>query len=61
MAPWNPLRPVMAFVFKTLEPYADSLLDQSLATISPLCQSFRFEKRTLFGGLYQEVVATRLG
>jgi ubiquinone/menaquinone biosynthesis C-methylase UbiE len=60
MNAWNPLRPVMAIVFKTLEPYANSLLDQSLESISPRCESFRFEKRTLFGGLYQEVVATRL-
>ena len=60
MAPWHPLRPIMAAVFRLLEPYANSLLDQDFMSICPLCRSFTFEKRTLFGGLYQEIVATRL-
>jgi ubiquinone/menaquinone biosynthesis C-methylase UbiE len=60
MGPWHPLRPIMAAVFKHLEPYANSLLDQDFRSISTLCGSFEFEKRTLFGGLYQEIVATRL-
>lgn len=60
MRRWHPLRPVMALVFSHLEPYAKSLLDQELSQISPVCQLFHFEKRTRFGGLYQEVVATRL-
>jgi hypothetical protein len=57
---WHPLRPIMKLVFRFLEPYASSLLNQSLELISPACQHFRFSKKTSFGGLYQQVIATRL-
>jgi ubiquinone/menaquinone biosynthesis C-methylase UbiE len=57
---WHPLRPIMSLVFHTLEPFANSLLDQSVGSISPLGQHFHFSQRTSFGGLYQQVIATRL-
>ncbi|NTV10983.1 MAG: class I SAM-dependent methyltransferase [Zoogloea sp.] len=56
---WHPLRPVMDLVFRWLEPYAPSLLDTPIESLSPRSRHFRWHKRTLFGGLYQIVVARR--
>ncbi len=53
---WHPLRPIMAFVFRWLEPYAPSLLAQEITALSPRAAGFDWHKRTLFGGLYQVVV-----
>lgn len=57
---WNPLRPVMSFVFHTLEPYALTLMGQDITSLSPRGADFKWEKTTLFGGLYQKVVGVRL-
>lgn len=57
---WNPLRPVMSFVFHTLEPYALTLMGQDITRLSPRGADFKWEKTTLFGGLYQKVVGVRL-
>lgn len=56
---WHPLRPVMALVFRWLEPFATSLQEQDIERLSVLADSFSWEKRTMFGGLYQQVVAIR--
>ncbi len=56
---WHPLRPVMAQVFRWLEPYADSLLDAPIESLSPSAGEFEWRKTTSFGGLYQHVVAIR--
>lgn len=58
-ARWHPLRPIMAAVFRLLEPYAPSLLKADIATLSPRGKDFEWQRTTLFGGLYQHVVATR--
>lgn len=55
----HPLAPVMNLVFRWLEPFAPSLLGQSLAELSPRAGQFDWHKRTVFGGLYQHVVAVR--
>lgn len=55
----HPLRPVMAAVFRWLEPYAGSLLDADIATLSARGTGFVWRKRTLFGGLYQIVIGER--
>jgi len=60
MGPWHPLRPIMTLVFSTLEPFANSLLNQDIKSISPTFRAFRFTQQVSFGGLYQQVVATRL-
>lgn len=57
---WHPLRPIMAAIFRRLEPYAISLLHSEIETIPANTQNFSWSKRTYFGGLYQKVVATRL-
>lgn len=57
---WHPLRPAMGFIFRTLEPYALSLTKQNIETLCPeTAAEFTWNKRTLFGGLYQIVVGIR--
>lgn len=58
---WHPLRPIMAQVFRWLEPFAPSLLDADIATLSPLGEAFTWKKTTVFGGLYQKLVGVRRG
>lgn len=58
-ARWHPLRPVMALVFRWLEPYAASLQGEDIAQLSPRAARFRWHTTTRFGGLYQQVVAVR--
>lgn len=59
MARWHPLRPIMALVFRRLEPFAESLLDLDITTLSPRGSAFTWIKTTCFGGLYQKVVGLR--
>ena len=53
------LRGVMHTVFRTLEPFAGSLLEQDIETISPRGCDFDWHKTTVFGGLYQIVTGVR--
>jgi ubiquinone/menaquinone biosynthesis C-methylase UbiE len=54
----NPLKPVMTLVFDTLEPFAKSLWRQDIREFAREPEKFRWRKESLFGGLYQKVVAT---
>lgn len=56
---WHPLRPVMAAVFRWLEPYAPSLFEHSIESRSPRAADFEWKKATCFGGLYQKLVGVR--
>ncbi len=56
---WHPLRPVMAAVFRWLEPYARGLVSHSIMEFAARPQDFLWLKETRFGGLYQKVVVTR--
>lgn len=56
---WHPLGPVMNLVFRWLEPYAPSLLDVAIESLSARSSDFSWKRHTAFGGLYQHVVATR--
>jgi len=58
---WHPLGPVMAGVFRWLEPYAPSLFDHSIESRSPRAADFEWKKATCFGGLYQKLVGVRRG
>jgi SAM-dependent methyltransferase len=58
---WHPLRPIMALVFRWLEPYALSLLDTDIASLSECAADFEWKKTTCFGGLYQKLVGVRRG
>lgn len=56
----HPLRPLVAAVFRLLEPYAKDLWAQELeAFLPPGLKPAQARKRTWFGGLYQQVVWTR--
>lgn len=54
---WHPLRPVMAAIFRWLEPFAPGLVSRSIEDFAERRQDFRWRKETRFGGLYQLVVA----
>lgn len=56
---WHPMGPIMALVFRYLEPFANSLLAESIETLVPECADFEWHKETRFGGLYQKVVGIR--
>ncbi len=55
----HPLRPVMHFVFRWLEPFAYGLVDRQIANLASDRNSFTWRKETFFGDLYQKVVAER--
>lgn len=55
----HPLRPVMHFVFRWLEPFAYGLVDSEIANLASDRDSFTWRKETFFGDLYQKVVAER--
>lgn len=56
---WHPLRPVMAAVFRLLEPYAKGLIERSIVDFAESPQEFQWRKQTRFGAMYQLVVAAR--
>ncbi len=56
---WHPLRGIMRLIFRRLEPFAESLWHHEIAEFSSSPENYRWEKRTLFGGLYQKTVAYR--
>lgn len=55
----HPLAPLMNLVFRWLEPYAPSLLDVPIESLSARSSEFTWARHTVFGGLYQHVLATR--
>ena len=57
---WHPLRPVMAAVFRWLEPFAEGLVSRSIMEFAAYPEDFHWRKETRFGGLYQKVVVKRL-
>jgi SAM-dependent methyltransferase len=59
--PWHPLRGVMHMVFRWLEPFAFGLIDREIWSFASARDDFSWRKETLFGGLYQKVVAVRTG
>jgi ubiquinone/menaquinone biosynthesis C-methylase UbiE len=59
-APWQPLRGVFRWLFNRLEPFAESLWHHEVREFSRNAGGFRWEKRTMFGGVYQKTVAHRI-
>jgi SAM-dependent methyltransferase len=59
-APGHPLRGLYRRLFRRLEPFAESLWHHELREFSRDAESFRWEKKTMFGGVYQRVVAHRV-
>jgi SAM-dependent methyltransferase len=58
-ARWHPLRGLMRLVMGRLEPFAESLWRQEIASYASRSAEFTWSKQTYFGGLYQKVVAER--
>lgn len=59
-ARWHPMRPLMKFVFRNLEPYAMELWQHGLESYLPAAGApAAITKSTTFGGLYQKLVLTR--
>lgn len=59
-ASWQPLRGLYRRLFERLEPFAESLWHHELHDFAGDAHSFRWEKRTMFGGVYQKTVARRI-
>jgi ubiquinone/menaquinone biosynthesis C-methylase UbiE len=58
-ARFHPLKGIMHFIWRTLEPYAVELTETEIVSLADYGESFSWSKETFFGGLYQKVVATR--
>ena len=58
-ARWHPLRGVMRGLMNWLEPFAESLWRHEIAEFASASGAYRWEKQTLFGGLYQKTIAYR--
>lgn len=58
-ARWHPLRGFMRSLMTRLEPFAESLWRHDIAEFASCRGAYRWEKQTLFGGLYQKTVAHR--
>jgi len=56
---WHPLRGLMRGLMTRLEPFAESLWHHEIAQFASAPGPHRWEKKTLFGGLYQKTVAHR--
>ncbi len=56
---WHPLRGLMSFVWRRLEPFAFGLVDTEIRKLAEDTDAFTWRKETYFGGLYQKVVAQR--
>lgn len=58
-ARWHPLRGIMRGLMARFEPFAESLWRHDIADFASERGAFHWEKQTLFGGLYQKIVACR--
>ena len=58
-AGWHPLRGPMRAMMRRLEPFAESLWHHEIADFASAPGAYHWQKRTLFGGLYQKTVALR--
>lgn len=55
----HPMKPVMALVFRTLEPFAKALWNKEISEYASNPGACTWRKETCFGGLYQKVIAVR--
>jgi SAM-dependent methyltransferase len=56
-ARWQPLRGFYRRLFDRLEPFAESMWHREVRDLSRNADAFRWEKVTMFGGVYQKTVA----
>jgi SAM-dependent methyltransferase len=55
----HPVRPILSFVCRTLEPFAHAVWDHDLSAFASAPEDFTWTKTTYFGGVYQKVIVTR--
>lgn len=56
---WHPLKLITSIIFDTLEPFAKGLWHKEIQDFAEQPEKFSWRKETIFGGLFQKVVATR--
>ena len=56
---WHPLKLITSIVFDTLEPFAKGLWRNEISDFSKDKDCFSWRRETIFGELFQKVVATR--
>ena len=56
---WHPLKLITSIVFDTLEPYAKGLWRNEVRDFAGESERFAWRRETIFGDLFQKVVATR--
>lgn len=56
---WHPLKLITSIVFDTLEPFAKGLWRNEIKDFSAESERFAWRRETIFGDLFQKVVATR--
>lgn len=59
-ASWHPLRGFYRQLFDRLEPFAEGIWRHEVHEFCDFSAQFRWQKRTMFGGVYQKAVAYRL-
>ncbi|MBT8058743.1 MAG: rhodoquinone biosynthesis methyltransferase RquA [Gammaproteobacteria bacterium] len=57
---WHPLKLITSIVFDTLEPFAKGLWRRPIRDYAQDPDRFEWRKETIFGQLFQKVVATRM-
>ncbi|MBX9296394.1 rhodoquinone biosynthesis methyltransferase RquA [Chromobacterium piscinae] len=57
--PWQPIGWLLKWVNRVLEPFAEALWNKEIAAYAREAERFDWRKRTVFGGVYQIVVAQR--
>ena len=56
---WHPLKLITSIVFDTLEPFAKGLWRHEIRDFASDAERFSWRRETIFGDLFQKVVATR--
>jgi ubiquinone/menaquinone biosynthesis C-methylase UbiE len=56
---WHPLKLITSIIFDTLEPFAKGLWRKEIREFAHTPEEFTWHKKTIFGGLFQKVVAVR--
>lgn len=56
---WHPLKLITSIVFDTLEPFAKGLWRNEISDFAAKKKHFNWRRETIFGDLFQKVVATR--
>ena len=56
---WHPLKLITSIVFDTLEPFAKGLWRREIRDFADRPERFAWRRETIFGSLFQKVVATR--